>query len=125
MEPEHKQPRHLVKGRDAESRARRHLERAGLAFVEGNYRCQPGELDLIMREDSVTVFVEVRYRADRSYGGALESIDHRKQSRLRAAAEYYLLDRYGTDNVDCRFDVVLITGPVDGGGDIDWIKNAV
>lgn len=79
-----------------------------------------------MREDAVIVFVEVRYRKDQRYGGALESIDHRKQRRLRAAAEHYLLRRHGSADVACRFDVVLITGsPNRDGKQIDWIRDAL
>lgn len=121
---------HLIKGRDAESRARRYLEQRGLACIEANYRCPPGEIDLIMRQDEgqdeVIVFVEVRFRKDHRYGGALESIDHRKQQRLRAAAEHYLQRRHGTAEVACRFDVVLITGaPGGGAGSVDWIQDAL
>jgi putative endonuclease len=80
-----------------------------------------------MNESSVTVFVEVRYRQDHSYGGALESIDARKQYKLRCAAEHYLLNRHGTTEIACRFDVILITGTPAGGKDeqIDWIQNAL
>lgn len=79
-----------------------------------------------MRENSTVVFVEVRFRKDHGYGGALESIDFRKQRRLRAAAEHYLQRRYGTTETPCRFDVVLITGQPDGGDEqVDWIQNAL
>ena len=79
-----------------------------------------------MRENSVVVFVEVRYRENQRYGGALESIDPRKQQRLRTAAEHYLQRRYGASEPPCRFDVVLITGTPDGGDEqIDWIQNAL
>lgn len=116
---------HLIKGDRAEVHARRYLEDRGLAFVEANYRCRPGEIDLIMREQSTLVFVEVRYRRDRRFGGALESIDHRKQRRMRAAAEHYLQRRRAGDS-PCRFDVVLITGAVGGRGtDVEWIPNAL
>ena len=124
--------RHLIKGRNAESHARKYLQRRGLKFVESNYRCKPGEIDLIMRDRSTIVFVEVRYRSNHNYGGALESIDLRKQRKLRAAAEHYLQHkRIGADSA-CRFDVVLITGNAPGSIDkvdpkahIDWIPNAI
>lgn len=117
---------HLTKGRAAEDRARRFLERQGLVCIETNYRCQPGEIDLIMRDNDALVFVEVRYRRDRRYGGALESIDHRKQRRLRAAAEHYLQRRHRGRTPSCRFDVVLITGSSAAGEeDVDWIANAL
>ena len=50
-------------GDDAELRARRWLENQGLYFVAANVRERCGEIDLIMRDGAVTVFVEVRFRA--------------------------------------------------------------
>ena len=120
--------RHLITGRNAESYARKYLERRGLKFLEANYRCRPGEIDLIMRDSSTVVFVEVRYRRNQNYGGALESIDHRKQRKLRAAAEHYLQRRRIGTGSPCRFDVVLITGAVNDAADraqVDWISNAI
>lgn len=79
-----------------------------------------------MRDNDTTVFVEVRYRKDHRYGGALESIDARKQGRLRAAAEHYLQRHRGAADAPCRFDVILITGPPAGGDEqVDWIPNAL
>lgn len=113
---------HLIHGRAAENHARRHLEREGLVFVEANYRCRAGEIDLIMRQEGTIVFVEVRYRKGQSYGGALESIDSGKQRRLRAAAEHYLQRRRSAADSPCRFDVVLITGSP---RQMEWIPNAL
>jgi len=119
---------HLLKGRNAEHRARRYLESKGLAFVEANYHCRSGEIDLIMREQSTVVFVEVRYRKNEEFGGALESIDFAKQRRLRLTAEHYLQRHRIGDEQPCRFDVVLVTGDsgrrqADSG--IDWIRDAL
>src|SRR5690554_5120004 len=47
-----------------------HLQAAGLALLARNFRTRFGELDLVMREAGVLVFVEVRYRANNDYGGA-------------------------------------------------------
>jgi len=98
-----------------------------MTFVEANYRCPPGEIDLIMKADPKLIFVEVRYRAHESYGGALESIDARKRRKLRAAASHYLQSRHGTMEIDCRFDVVLVAG-IDAAApnaQVDWIPNAL
>lgn len=119
---------HLLRGEDAENRARRYLESCGLVFVEANYRCPPGEIDLVMNEDATVVFVEVRYRQDGRYGGALESITPRKQRKLRAAALHYLQSRYDSAEVPCRVDVVLVSGNIDGtdgDAEVEWIPNAV
>jgi len=71
-----------------------------------------------MRDAQVLVFVEVRYRRSERFGGAVASIDRRKQARLIAAAGFYL-QRHPTD-LPCRFDVVAI-GADDG---IQWLQNA-
>lgn len=45
-----------------ENQARRWLEGQGLRFIAANARERGGEIDLIMRDGTVTVFIEVRYR---------------------------------------------------------------
>lgn len=105
-------------GARQEQRARRHLEGQGLEFVAANVACRQGELDLIMRDGRTLVFVEVRYRASERFGGAAASVDRRKQTRLVAAAGYYL-SRHPTD-LPCRFDVVAIGAD----GRVRWIKQA-
>jgi putative endonuclease len=49
-------------GRRGEDLACRHLESHGLELLERNYRCRAGEIDLVMREGSILVLVEVRSR---------------------------------------------------------------
>lgn len=53
-------------GDAAEWRARHWLENQGLRFIAANVRGRFGEIDLIMREGSVTVFIEVRYRTSQA-----------------------------------------------------------
>jgi putative endonuclease len=105
-------------GRDAEDLARRHLERQGLIPLENNYLCHTGEIDLVMREGEVLVFVEVRLRRNGAFGGALASVDRRKQQRLISAAQHYLQRTAWTG--PCRFDVV----GMDGSGTPQWVRNA-
>ncbi|WP_428945057.1 YraN family protein [Pantoea sp. FN060301] len=103
-----------------EQQARRLLEKAGLAFEAANVRYRSGEIDLIMRDRQTWIFVEVRYRRNALFGGAAASVTRRKQQKLLRAAALWLRAR-GTslENVDCRFDVVAITG-----SEIDWLPNA-
>ena len=44
------------------------------------------EVDLIARDGDATVLVEVRVRSRSDFGAAAETLDHRKQERLRRAA---------------------------------------
>jgi putative endonuclease len=70
-----------------ENQARRWLESRGLHFIAANARERGGEIDLIMRDGAVTVFVEVRYRRSASYGDAASSVtqkNNKDSSRLLA-----------------------------------------
>jgi putative endonuclease len=93
-------------GPRAEALAAQFLERQGLTLLERNFRTRRGEIDLVMREGEVIVFVEVRLRTNSRYGGAAASITARKQARLVAAALVYLA-RLGREP-PCRFDAVLL-----------------
>ncbi len=103
-----------------ELQARRWLERKGLRFIAANVRGRGGEIDLIMQEGPVTVFVEVRYRQSSRFGGAAASVTRAKQQKLLQTARWWLSRQNGSfDTVDCRFDVVAFTGNA-----IEWLKNA-
>jgi putative endonuclease len=64
--------------------------RQGLTIVGRNFRTRFGEIDLIARDGSTLVFVEVRLRTSSRFGGAAESITTAKRARLVAAAREYL-----------------------------------
>jgi len=102
-----------------EAAAAAFLQRAGLRIEARNYRCRRGEIDLIARDGSTLVFVEVRFRRHRHFGGAGVTVDSRKQRKLLAAAETFL-QQYRQD-CPCRFDVIAIDGSADN---IQWITNA-
>ena len=106
-------------GRLAEALAADYLQARGLRLVERNYRCRLGEIDLILAEGSVLVFVEVRLRRSAAYGGAGASIGPAKRQRILRAARHYLT---GKAEPACRFDVVLLDALA--AERIEWIKNA-
>ncbi|WGL17952.1 YraN family protein [Microbulbifer bruguierae] len=110
-------------GTKMEGLAEQHLIAAGLRIVERNFRGRFGELDLIARDGNTLVFVEVRYRRNRMFGGAVASVDFRKQRKLIATANGYL--QYRRLDCPCRFDVISIE--LGGRAEdlkIDWIQNA-
>lgn len=111
------------RGPAAETQACRYLLAQGLELVTRNYRCRHGEIDLIMREGRSLVFVEVRYRGNRRFGGGSETVDHRKQSKLAAAALHYLQRHPDAAARPARFDVVAIA-PGQGENHLHWIPNA-
>ncbi|WP_349646265.1 YraN family protein [Candidatus Parabeggiatoa sp. HSG14] len=113
----------MNQGQWAENLAYDYLCGQGLQFVERNYHCKAGEIDLIMQQREVLVFVEVRYRRSQRYGGSLESIDFRKQQRIIITANHYLQAHQWTQQYTCRFDVVLISGMSDN-PQLRWISDA-
>ncbi len=97
-------------GRAAEDYALAMLQKAGLRLLERNFRCRFGEIDLIMREGSVLVFVEVRHRSSARFGSAAESVTPRKLQRLLAAARVYLGRHAEFGDCPMRFDLFGIDG---------------
>jgi putative endonuclease len=106
-----------------ERAAQRELERAGLRLRAANVRYRFGELDLVMDEGEVLVFVEVRYRRGQDFGGGAASVDARKRLRLARAASAFLAATPAQARRACRFDVVAITGDA-AAPRFDWIRNA-
>ncbi len=119
-------------GDQAEGRVCEYLLAQGLQLVQRNYRCQRGELDLIMLDGRQLVFIEVRQRCGQAWGGAAASVNSGKQRRLILAAEDFLLRNTRYRNYLARFDVVALDGPVvlhaegaeGSGGELNWIKHA-
>lgn len=111
-------------GRDAENSACIFLERQGLQLLTRNFRCKYGEIDLIMQDRDMLVFVEVRLRRNMRYGGPLASITPDKQRKLLTAAEIYLQQHNARDRyAGMRFDVLGLT-ETGGQTRFEWIKNA-
>ena len=111
---------HLQKGDHSEQQALTYLQQQGLQWRSTNYRCKVGELDLVMMDGAVLVIVEVRYRKSEQFGGALASITRKKQARIVAATQHYVIINK-LNHCAIRFDVVAISGV---NNRLDWIKNA-
>ncbi len=79
-----------TKGAFAEQQAREYLTMQGLQWIDSNYHCRMGEIDLIMQDQYCLVFVEVRARTSIAFGGALASVTYRKQQKLIKTAMLYL-----------------------------------
>lgn len=117
------QAAHLKRGAKAEQIAATFLQQKGLILIEKNFRSKYGEIDLIMREAKILVFIEVRLRSNQRFGGAAASIGQSKQQKLSNTAEYYLQQHsQAYAHYGCRFDAILMqTADINA---VEWIKNA-
>jgi putative endonuclease len=115
-------PRRLF-GQEGESVAERYLRRKGYRILERNARTSVGELDLVVEDGAVLVFVEVKARHTDAYGGAVYAVHRGKQDKLIQLAAQYLA-RHHINNRPCRFDVVLVQGSETSDPQVDHIQNA-
>ncbi|MDC1368694.1 YraN family protein [Pseudomonadales bacterium] len=108
----------IQRGNDAENRALEFLETQGLRLVTRNFLCKVGEIDLIVRDQTTVIFVEVRYRQDTSRGTGAETVTRSKMIKIINSARYFLTQQPIYAELACRFDVISISAS------LDWIQNA-
>ncbi|GFZ83751.1 UPF0102 protein [Paenibacillus marchantiophytorum] len=95
-------------GKFGEDTAESYLIEMNYRIVARNWRCRTGELDIIAEKAGVLIFVEVRTRKPSlHFGTAKESIDFRKQLKVRETAQFYL-HRFQQHGRSVRFDVIAI-----------------
>lgn len=114
----------MLTGKNSEQLAASYLSEHGLVLQSANFQNRRGEIDLIMTEHDTWVFVEVKYRKNDGFGGAVAAVSAKKQQKIKQCAAFYLqqagLNEY---NTPCRFDVIAMQGDINN-PDITWLKNA-
>lgn len=103
-----------------EHKASQFLQAKGLLLIEQNYQSRVGEIDLIMKDKTCLVFVEVRYRKHSLYGDAQSTVTTKKQQKVMNAALLWMQQQnLNSEAIEYRFDVFAITGKQS-----QWIQNA-
>ncbi|HEY7884271.1 MAG TPA: YraN family protein [Cellvibrionaceae bacterium] len=110
-------------GQQGEQLAEAFLKHQGLVTEARNYRHRVGEIDLIMLDGDVRVFIEVRLRQHRNFSSASESITRSKQQKIIRAAEAYLQQHDPNARLACRFDVIALSS-LEPQAAPEWIKSA-
>jgi putative endonuclease len=83
------------------------LRRRGYEVIECRYRTSFGEIDIVARDQGVTVFVEVKARDGADFGDGADAVTPWKQRRVSRMAVDYLA-RHRLHDTPCRFDVVAV-----------------
>lgn len=96
-------------GKLAEDAAARHLIAKGFFIIARNVVYPFGEIDLIARDKSTLVFVEVKFRKNLSFGYPDEAVTPEKIKRLIRAANAYMQSAR-TQYAAYRFDVISLWG---------------
>ncbi|GAA2025397.1 YraN family protein [Agromyces tropicus] len=108
-------------GRRGEQVAAEHLEARGMRVVDRNWRCRHGEIDLVLRDGSVLVFVEVKTRTGVRYGHPFESITPVKLARLRRLALAWC-DAHERSAAGLRIDAVAVHAPADAPAIVEHLE---
>ena len=95
-------------GRRGEDIAEDYLRAHGFRILARNVHLRHAEIDIVALDRDALCIVEVRMRANRAYGSALESVDRRKQRRLARAAAQLIATRPVPRHRVIRFDVIAI-----------------
>lgn len=101
--------RNNIVGAWGEQLAAEYLCKKKYKLVATNFRCRYGEIDLIVRNRSFLVFVEVKLRKSSKFAHASDFVDFYKQNKLRITAEDYL--SLNPTTLQPRFDIIEIYAP--------------
>jgi putative endonuclease len=97
----------LSLGKKGEDLAIAQLRALKYRILERNFKCALGEIDIIAREKDTLVFVEVKTRRTRDFGGPAAAVNARKQRQLsRVALTYFNMKKL--PQMPARFDVVAV-----------------
>jgi putative endonuclease len=108
-------------GRHGEELAARHLTTLGMEVIDRNWRCDAGEIDLVLRDGRVLVICEVKTRTSLDYGTPLEAVDRRKADRLRRLGARWLRS-HDCHPDDIRVDVVGVLAPRGGAVEVEHVR---
>lgn len=108
-------------GAYGEAVAARHLEAAGMAVLDRNWRCDEGELDLVLREGHVLVVCEVKTRSSDACGTPHQAVDDAKLDRLQRLARRWL-HAHEVRCDDVRVDLVAVVPQRRGAALVDHVR---
>ena len=69
-------------GQVTEQLAADYLAKQGLSLQSANFHNRAGEIDLVMTETDTWVFVEVKYRRNNNFGGAISAVQFKNSKKL-------------------------------------------
>jgi putative endonuclease len=102
------------KGKEGEEFAREFLIQKGFQLIQSNYSNKLGEIDLIMVDKDILIFVEVKLKVGDKFGTPEEMINKRKLSQVRRVAEGFLvIEPIAKKYTKYRIDAVCIVSDKD------------
>jgi putative endonuclease len=101
-------PNFRSKGNQYEELAEKFLLEKHFEIIARNFHIHHGEIDIIAKEKTTLVFVEVKARTNDTFGSPEESITPKKQQALRKTADGFIFKHPEIQFIESRFDVIAI-----------------
>ena len=93
-------------GKEGEDFAVSFCKKKGYRVLEKNYKTVFGEIDIVARDGDKIVFIEVKTRADDTFGYPFEAVNARKREKIKKVALCFM--KKFKQEVPARFDVLSI-----------------
>lgn len=113
---------HNISGTKAEAMACEYLHSKGFSIIQQNYKDRFCEIDIVAKDKTTLVFVEVKYRRRADFGGAIGAITYDKFTRMHNSAQYWLAQNDDYTQLQPRLDVITIVGDM-GQPTIEHLEN--
>lgn len=100
------------KGGEGEEIAAKYLRKRGYQILEQNYSVKFGEIDLVVSQNNILIFVEVKLKTTDDFGTPEEMIGKAKLSQVERMAQLYLMQNPQIEEMfdSFRIDAVCIVG---------------
>ena len=98
----------MDKGAFGEKLAVNYLEKSGYKIIFRNFRTKFSEIDIIAEYGNQLIFFEVKYRTNKKFGRAEDSIDKNKIFRIEGAAKFFIEKFYKGNKKNFRIDIIAI-----------------
>lgn len=108
-------------GAYGEAVAARHLLERGMVLLDRNWRCDEGEIDLVLRDGPALVVCEVKTRSSTACGTPHEAITEAKLDRLRRLGERWAHER-GVRPPETRVDLVAVLRAARGAASVEHVR---
>ena len=116
--------RNQALGAYGEAVAARHLAEQGMAVLDRNWRCDEGELDLVLRDGHALVVCEVKTRTSLEHGSPHEAVTPEKLSRLVRLGVRWA-EAHDVRPQEIRIDLVAVLRPRKGQTLVEHVRGMV
>ena len=99
------------------------LSSNGFTIIEHNYRfSRLGEIDIIAQKENLIVFIEVKTRFSKRFGGALYSISPKKKNTILKTAKKFIAsnNKLIAKETIFRFDLIAVENET-----ITWVEDII